>query len=100
MTAGRCGSALQARCKPTQRSSSPTSAATSWWRSMLELEGLRVGYGRIEVVHGVDLSVGEGEAVGMIGPNGAGKSTILRAVFGLVRPTAGRAVFGDRVLTG
>jgi len=67
---------------------------------MLELEGLRVGYGRIEVVHGVDLSVGEGEAVGMIGPNGAGKSSILRAIFGLVRPTAGRAVFGDRVLTG
>lgn len=67
---------------------------------MLELEGLRVGYGRIEVVHGVDLSVGEGEAVGMIGPNGAGKSSILRAIFGLVRPTAGRAVFGARVLTG
>ena len=67
---------------------------------MLELEGLRVGYGRIEVVHGVDLSVGAGEAVGMIGPNGAGKSSILRAIFGLVRPIAGRAIFGDRVLTG
>jgi branched-chain amino acid transport system ATP-binding protein len=67
---------------------------------MLELEGLRVGYGRIEVVHGVDLSLEEGEAVGMIGPNGAGKSSVLRAIFGLVRPTAGRAVFGDRVLTG
>jgi branched-chain amino acid transport system ATP-binding protein len=67
---------------------------------MLELEGLRVGYGRTEVVHGVDLSVGEGEAIGMIGPNGAGKSSILRAIFGLVRPTAGRVVFGDRVLTG
>jgi branched-chain amino acid transport system ATP-binding protein len=67
---------------------------------MLELEGLRVGYGRTEVVHGVDLSVGEGEAVGMIGPNGAGKSSILRAIVGLVRSTAGRAVFGDQVLTG
>ncbi len=67
---------------------------------MLELEGLRVNYGRIEVVHGVDLSVGEGEAVGMIGPNGAGKSSILRAIFGLVRPAAGRVVFGDRLLTG
>ena len=67
---------------------------------MLELEGLRVGYGGTEVVHGVDLDVGPGEAVGMIGPNGAGKSSILRAIFGLVRPTAGRAVFADRVLTG
>ena len=67
---------------------------------MLELNGLRVSYGRIEVVHGVDLSVGEGEAVGMIGPNGAGKSSILRSVFGLVQPTGGRAVFEDRLLTG
>lgn len=67
---------------------------------MLELEGLRVGYDGIEVVHGVDLSVGAGEAVGMIGPNGAGKSSLLRAIFGLVRPAAGRVVFGDRVLTG
>ena len=45
---------------------------------MLELRGIRVGYGRTEVVHGVDMSVGEGEVVGMIGPNGAGKSSILR----------------------
>ncbi len=67
---------------------------------MLELRDLRVGYGRIEVVHGVDLSVGPGEAVGMIGPNGAGKSSILRSIFGLVRPGAGEAVFEDQVLTG
>ena len=53
---------------------------------MLELRELRVAYGRIEVVHGVDLSVGEGEVVGMIGPNGAGKSSILRAICGLRAP--------------
>jgi branched-chain amino acid transport system ATP-binding protein len=67
---------------------------------MLELRGVRVGYGRIEVVHGVDLSVGRGEAIGMIGPNGAGKSSILRAICGLVRPIAGETVFEGRVLTG
>jgi branched-chain amino acid transport system ATP-binding protein len=67
---------------------------------MLELRGVRVGYGHIEVVHGVDLSVGRGEVVGMIGPNGAGKSSILRSICGLVRPTAGEAVFEGRVLTG
>jgi branched-chain amino acid transport system ATP-binding protein len=67
---------------------------------MLELRGVRVGYGRIEVVHGVDLGVGRGEVVGMIGPNGAGKSSILRAICGLVRPTAGETAFEDRVLTG
>ncbi|HWP32953.1 MAG TPA: ABC transporter ATP-binding protein [Solirubrobacterales bacterium] len=67
---------------------------------MLELRQIRVGYGGIEVVHGVDLRVGRGEAVGMIGPNGAGKSSILRSICGLVLPTAGEAVFEDRVLTG
>jgi branched-chain amino acid transport system ATP-binding protein len=67
---------------------------------MLELRQIRVGYEGIEVVHGVDLSVGRGEAVGMIGPNGAGKSSILRSICGLVHPTAGEVVFEDRVLTG
>jgi branched-chain amino acid transport system ATP-binding protein len=67
---------------------------------MLELRGIRVGYGRIEVVHGVDLSLGQGEVLGMIGPNGAGKSSILRSICGLVRPTSGEAVFEDRLLTG
>ncbi len=67
---------------------------------MLELRGIRIGYGRIEVVHGVDLSLGHGEVLGMIGPNGAGKSSILRSIFGLVRPTSGAAVFDGRVLNG
>jgi branched-chain amino acid transport system ATP-binding protein len=67
---------------------------------MLELREIRVGYGRIEVVHGVDLSLGEGEVLGMIGPNGAGKSSILRAICGLVRPTSGETAFEGRVLTG
>lgn len=67
---------------------------------MLELRRLRVAYGGVEVVHGVDLSIGRGEAVGVIGPNGAGKSSILRSIFGLVRPSSGEAVLEDRVVTG
>jgi len=67
---------------------------------MLELRDVRVSYGRIEVVHGVDLSIGRGEVIGMIGPNGAGKSSILRSICGLVRPSSGTATFEDRVLTG
>jgi len=67
---------------------------------MLELRDVRVSYGRIEVVHGVDLSVGRGEVIGMIGPNGAGKSSILRSICGLVRPSSGEVRFADRVLTG
>jgi branched-chain amino acid transport system ATP-binding protein len=67
---------------------------------MLELREVRVSYGRIEVVHGVDLSVGAGEVLGMIGPNGAGKSSILRAICGLARPTAGEVTFENRLLNG
>jgi branched-chain amino acid transport system ATP-binding protein len=66
---------------------------------MLELHEIRVSYGRIEVVHGVDLRVDRGEVVGMIGPNGAGKSSILRSICGLVRPSAGKTLFESRVLT-
>jgi branched-chain amino acid transport system ATP-binding protein len=67
---------------------------------MLELRGVRISYGQTEVVHGVDLSVGQGEVLGMIGPNGAGKSSLLRAICGLLRPTSGEAVFEKQVLTG
>lgn len=55
----------------------------------LELGGLRAGYGRYDVVRGVDLIVGEGEAVALLGPNGAGKSTVLKAVMGMVRQRQG-----------
>jgi len=67
---------------------------------VLELRGIRVSYGRIEVVHGVDLSVGEGEVLGMIGPNGAGKSSVLRSICGLAHPASGEVTFENRVLTG
>ena len=67
---------------------------------MLELHEMRISYGGVEVVQGVDLKLGKGEVVGMIGPNGAGKSSILRAISGLVRPAAGEVVFGDRSVLG
>ncbi len=67
---------------------------------MLELREMRISYGGVEVVHGVDLKVGAGEVLGMIGPNGAGKTSILRAISGLVRPVAGAVVFDDKPLIG
>jgi len=67
---------------------------------MLELRGIRVSYGRTEVVHGIDVGVGRGEVLGMIGPNGAGKSSILRSICGLMRPSGGEATFERRVLNG
>lgn len=67
---------------------------------MLELRGTSVAYRGVEVVHGVDLSVAAGEVVGMIGPNGAGKSSVLRAICGLLRPSAGEVLFEGRALNG
>jgi branched-chain amino acid transport system ATP-binding protein len=55
----------------------------------LELIGLRAGYGRIEVLHGVDLTVPPGTVTALLGPNGAGKTTTLRAIAGALVPTAG-----------
>ena len=67
---------------------------------MLELRGLKVAYGGVEVLHGVEISLGEGEVVGVVGPNGAGKSSLLRAICGLVRPSAGEISFEGRPLRG
>jgi branched-chain amino acid transport system ATP-binding protein len=65
---------------------------------VLELAGLRVSYGSVEVVHGVDLAVGSGEVVGLVGPNGAGKTSILRAICGLRRPSGGRVELEGRAI--
>jgi branched-chain amino acid transport system ATP-binding protein len=56
---------------------------------LLELRGLRVAYGTIEVVHGIDLRVEGGSVLAVLGPNGAGKSTLLKAISGVLAPTAG-----------
>jgi len=64
----------------------------------LEVRGLRAGYGRTEVLRGVDLAVPEGATVVLLGPNGAGKTTLLRALAGLVPATAGDIVLGGEVL--
>ncbi|MFG1299947.1 ABC transporter ATP-binding protein [Xanthobacter sp. V3C-3] len=58
---------------------------------MLTVEGLRSRYGRIEVLHGVDLFVGSGEIVTVVGANGAGKTTLLRCLSG-VQPVSGGAI--------
>jgi branched-chain amino acid transport system ATP-binding protein len=60
---------------------------------MLELENVVVNYGAIEALHGINLSVGEGEIVSLIGANGAGKSTTMRAISGVRPLTSGRIVF-------
>jgi branched-chain amino acid transport system ATP-binding protein len=63
--------------------------------ALLELEDVRARYGPVAALHGVSLSVGEGELVAVLGANGAGKTTTLRAVSGTVR-RSGRIVFAGR----
>jgi ABC-type branched-subunit amino acid transport system ATPase component len=57
--------------------------------SVLEVRGLDVWYGRVQVLFGLDLDVAPGEVVAVLGTNGAGKTTLLRAISGLVTPAAG-----------
>ncbi|MFE1590705.1 MULTISPECIES: ABC transporter ATP-binding protein [Streptomyces] len=66
---------------------------------LLRATGLVSGYGRIEALHGVDLSVGAGQAVTVIGPNGAGKSTLLRTLAGLSRAWRGTIEFDGADVT-
>ena len=68
--------------------------------ALLEVQGLRAGYGGSAVLHGVDLTLGEGKAVALLGRNGVGKSTFLWAVMGLLRPSAGSVRLRGRELAG
>ena len=61
----------------------------------LRVSGLRVVYGPVVAVDGIDLEVREGEIYGLLGPNGAGKTSALSAIEGLLRPAAGDIVIGD-----
>ncbi len=66
---------------------------------ILTVDGLIAGYGKMEILHGVSLSVRKGEIVSLIGPNGAGKSTVLKASAGLLKVTSGRVMFLDEEIT-
>jgi branched-chain amino acid transport system ATP-binding protein len=65
---------------------------------MLELKNVSSGYGAIEALKSVNISIQRGEIVTLIGANGAGKSTTLRSITGLVPPTAGEILFEGRRL--
>lgn len=65
---------------------------------MMSLQNLHVGYGPIEVLHGLSLEIAEGQITCLVGANGAGKSTTLNTISGLVRPRSGEIRFqGNRI---
>lgn len=67
---------------------------------MLEVRGLAAGYGRVEVLWDIDLTVGANEIVALVGPNGAGKSTLLRALSGIATVHGGTAEFAGQQYLG
>ena len=61
----------------------------------ITMTGVKAAYGRIEVLHGVDLSVPAGSVLALLGPNGAGKSTLLKVLSGRLEETAGEIAIGE-----
>jgi branched-chain amino acid transport system ATP-binding protein len=68
--------------------------------AVLEIRGITKQFGGLTALAGVDVTVGEGELVGLVGPNGAGKSTLFNIIAGLDRPTTGSVRFKGRSIAG
>jgi branched-chain amino acid transport system ATP-binding protein len=68
--------------------------------TILEVQGLVGGYGKMTILNGTSFSVPAGSITTVIGPNGAGKSTVFKAIFGLLKLREGKVVFGGRDVTG
>jgi branched-chain amino acid transport system ATP-binding protein len=67
---------------------------------LLELRGIRAGYGTIDVLHGVDLVLETGQVYALLGPNGAGKTTTLGVCSGQIVPSAGQVLINGREVNG
>jgi len=68
-------------------------------RPLLDVRGLHAGYRGVDILHGVDLSVAEGEIVCVVGPNGSGKSTVFKALYGMIDVSQGSVLFDGKDIT-
>jgi ABC-type branched-subunit amino acid transport system ATPase component/ABC-type branched-subunit amino acid transport system permease subunit len=73
----------------------PKSADYKAGAKLLDVQNLCAGYGMLNVLDGINMSVRQGETIAVLGPNGAGKSTLMKALSGLLRPVSGRIEFAD-----
>src|SRR5436309_10801005 len=91
---------------PMQPESAPAGGATTTATTeattapALQLIAVHASYGRIEVLHGVDLTVPRGSVVALLGPNGAGKTTTIRVASGLLKPESGCLHLAGKHLNG
>jgi branched-chain amino acid transport system ATP-binding protein len=67
---------------------------------MLSIDKLHAGYGKVEVLHGISIEVPRGQVVTLIGSNGAGKTTTMRAVSGMIKPSAGEITLAGQRIDG
>jgi branched-chain amino acid transport system ATP-binding protein len=67
---------------------------------MLHIKNLEAGYGKVQVLHGISIDVPKGQVVTLIGSNGAGKTTTMRAISGMIKPTAGEISLHDKRIDG
>ena len=67
---------------------------------MLSIQNLEAGYGKVKVLHGISMEVPKGKVVTLIGSNGAGKTTAMRAISGMIRPTAGTISLSNQRIDG
>jgi branched-chain amino acid transport system ATP-binding protein len=67
---------------------------------MLNIDNLHAGYGNVDVLHGISLTVPKGKVVSLIGSNGAGKTTTMRAISGMIKPKRGAVLLNEQDVTG
>lgn len=67
---------------------------------LMKIEGLKMYFGGLKAIDGLDLTVNEGETLGIIGPNGAGKTTLFNAICGVYRPTEGKITYQGKEVQG
>ena len=67
---------------------------------MLQIKNLEAGYGKVQVLHGISMEVPKGKVVTLIGSNGAGKTTTMRAISGMIKPTAGEIGLSGKRIDG
>src|SRR6185437_9371688 len=93
----------RARCLPREPWQTCAGAPRSWRHTLsaeLRASGITAGYGGDPVIRDISLHVAPGQVVSLVGANGSGKSTLLKSLAGVVRPSAGTVMVGDRDLTG